>query len=133
MVATTSSASVPNSIGPAESAWLQAISRGNDAQRDLMLADCVLVHGPVGNIHDREEFLRYNLTMGAIASAVTTDVHVVESPGMAIVSCHQKMRVEFASDLTPFLIQAAVTRVWFSTAEGWKLGLQQLSRRQPTG
>jgi len=118
-------------IDDAEDAWLRAIQEGIDDQRELMLDDSTVVHGPVGHIHGREEFLDYNASMGAIVEAATSDVLVVEHPGMAIVACHQRMRVRMDADLTPFLIQAGVTRVWFDTAAGWKLGFQQLSRRQP--
>ncbi|MBY6685623.1 DUF4440 domain-containing protein [Rhodococcus sp. BP-149] len=118
-------------IDGAEEAWLRAIQEGTDDQRELMLDECTVVHGPVGHIHGREEFLEYNASMGAIVEAETSDVLVVEHPGVAIVSCHQRMRVRMDAELTPFLIQAGVTRVWFDTPDGWKLGFQQLSRRQP--
>ncbi|MBY4108200.1 nuclear transport factor 2 family protein [Rhodococcus fascians] len=122
---------LPHTVATAEEAWLRAILLGSEEQRELMLDDCVVVHGPVGFIHGREVFLEYNSTMGAIVEAEASDVHVVEHPGVAIVSCHQKMRVEMATGRTPFLIQAGVTRVWFRSADGLKLGFQQLSRRQP--
>jgi hypothetical protein len=121
----------PRTVDAAEQAWLRAILQGNDEQRELMLDDCSVVHGPVGYIHGREEFLDYNSTMGRVEDAGTTDVLLVEHPGVAIVSCHQRMRVRMDADLTPFLIQAGVTRVWFEGTDGWKLGFQQMSRRQP--
>jgi hypothetical protein len=125
------SADGPATVASAEAAWLAAIAGTEDAQRQLMLPDCVVVHGPVGYVHDRETFLRYNSTMGAIIAAETGEVDVREFDGQAIVTCYQKLRVEFVPDLAPFLIQAAVTRIWTWTDEGWRLRHMQLSRRQP--
>ena len=101
----------PATVAEAEDAWLVAITKGDEEQRQLMLPDCVIVHGPVGNAHERERFLAYNAS---------------------IVTCFQKMRIRRVPDLPPFLVQAVATRVWFSTDEGWRLGHMQLSRRQPS-
>ncbi|KUO09727.1 hypothetical protein [Streptomyces sp. DSM 15324] len=51
----------PDTLARAEAAWLVAITQGDDAQRALMLPDCVIVHGPVGDVHDRERFLAYDV------------------------------------------------------------------------
>jgi hypothetical protein len=120
-----------DTVAQAEAAWLVAITRGSDERRELMLSDCVVVHGPLGNVHDRERFLRYDASMGPIVEAETSEVTCLERGGRAIVTCFQKMRVRRLPDLPPFLVQAVATRVWFSTDEGWRLGHMQLSRRQP--
>lgn len=119
-------------VAEAEAAWLTAITRGDDEQRALMLPDCVIVHGPVGNVHDRESFLTYNASMGATETAETTEVTTGERGGRAVVTCYQKMNIRRVPDLPPFLVQAVATRVWFSTDAGWRLGHMQLSRRQPS-
>ncbi|MEU9168654.1 nuclear transport factor 2 family protein [Streptomyces sp. NPDC048420] len=118
-------------VSQAEAAWLVAITKGDEEQRALMLPDCVIVHGPVGNVHDREGFLAYNASMGATLEAETSEVECRERAGRAIVTCFQKMSSRRVPDLPPFLVQAVVTRVWFATDEGWRLGHMQLSRRQP--
>jgi hypothetical protein len=115
----------------AEAAWLVAITGSDEEQRGLMLPDCVVVHSPVGNVHTRERFLDYNATIGAIVAAETSEVMCLERGGRAIITCFQKMRILLSPDLPPFLVQATVTRIWFSTIEGWRLGHMQLSRRQP--
>lgn len=120
-----------DTVARAEAAWLVAITEGDEQQRALMLPDCVIVHGPVGNVHDRERFLTYNASMGATLEAGTSEVTCRESGGRAVVTCFQKMRIRRVPDLPPFLVQAVVTRVWFATDEGWRLGHMQLSRRQP--
>lgn len=110
----------PATVDEAEAAWLVAITKGDEEQRHLMLRDCVIVHGPVGNVHDHEQFLTYNASMGATETAETTEV-----------TCYQKPNIRRVPDLPPFLVQAVATRVWFSTDEGWRLGHMQLSRRRP--
>ena len=122
----------PATVAEAEDAWLVAITKGDEEQRELMLPDCVIVHGPVGNFHERERFLAYNASMGATVEAETSEVTCRERDGRAIVTCFQKMRIRRLPDLPPFLVQAVATRVWFSTDEGWRLGHMQLSRRQPS-
>lgn len=121
---------MPATVAEAETAWLVAITKGDDEQRELMLPDCVVVHGPVGNVHEPERFLGYNAFMGATVEASTSEVTCRERGGRAIVTCFQKMRIRRVPDLPPFLVQAVATRVWFSTDEGWRLGHMQLSRRQ---
>lgn len=120
-----------NTVALAEAAWLVAITKGNDEKRRLMLPDCVIVHGPAGNIHDHERFLRYDASMGPVIEAETSEVSCRERGGRAIVTCFQRMRIRRLPDLPPFLVQAVATRVWFSAGEGWRLGHMQLSRRQP--
>jgi len=122
---------MPDAVARAEAAWLAALTQGDQEQRALMLPDCVIVHGPVGNIHDRERFLAYNASMGATLEAETSEVTCQEREERAVVTCFQKMRIRRVHDLPPFLVQAVVTRVWFATDEGWRLGHMQLSRRQP--
>ncbi|MFC8519404.1 nuclear transport factor 2 family protein [Streptomyces sp. NPDC057257] len=121
----------PDAVAQAEAAWLVAITKGDEEQRALMLPDCVIVHGPVGNVHDRERFLAYNASMGATLDAETSEVTCREREGRAVVTCFQTMNIQRVPDLPPFLVQAVATRVWFSTEEGWRLGHMQLSRRQP--
>jgi hypothetical protein len=121
----------PATVAEAEDAWLVAITKGDEEQRELMLPDCVIVHGPVGNIHERDRFIAYNASMGATVEAETSEVTCRERGERAIVTCFQKMRIRRLPDLPPFLVQAVATRVWFSTDEGWRLGHMQLSRRQP--
>jgi hypothetical protein len=121
----------PATVAEAEAAWLVAITKGDEEQRELMLSDCVIVHGPVGNVHEREPFLSYNASMGPTVEAETSEVTCRERGGRAIVTCFQKMRIRRLPDLPSFLVQAVATRVWFSTDEGWRLGHMQLSRRQP--
>ncbi|WP_329224423.1 nuclear transport factor 2 family protein [Streptomyces canus] len=122
----------PAKVAEAEDAWLVAITKGDEEQRQLMLPDCVIVHGPAGNVHERESFLGHNASMGATVEAETSEVTCRERGGRAIVTCFQKMRIRCLPDLPPFLVQAVATRVWFSTDEGWRLGHMRLSRRQPS-
>ncbi|MFF4117606.1 nuclear transport factor 2 family protein [Streptomyces sp. NPDC001714] len=119
-------------VAEAEAAWLVAITRGDEEQRALMLPDCVIVHAPVGHVHDRESFLDHNASMGATLRAETSQVTCQERAGRAVVTCHQKMSIRRIPDLPPFLVQAVATRVWFATDGGWRLGHMQLSRRQPS-
>lgn len=127
----TNGARMPDTVAQAEAAWLAAITKGDEERRELMLPDCVVVHGPVGNVHGPERFLGYNASMGPTVEAETSEVTYRERGDRAIVTCFQNMRIRRSPDLAPFLVQAVATRVWFSTDEGWRLGHMQLSRRQP--
>jgi hypothetical protein len=127
----TNGVRMPDTVAQAEAAWLVAITKGDEEQHELMLPDCVVVHGPVGNVHERERFLSYNASMGPTVEAETSEVTCRERGGRAIVRCFQKMRIRRVPDLPPFLVQAVARRVWFLTDEGWRLGHMQLSRRQP--
>jgi ketosteroid isomerase-like protein len=114
----------------AEAAWLEAVTAtGTDAMRALMLPDCVVVHAAVGHIHRTEEFLQHAANMGRITQVEAFDVTVQQFAELAIVSCLQEMHVAYVPGLTPFAIQAAVTRVWVPDGAGWKLAHMQLSRR----
>ncbi|MFI6668102.1 hypothetical protein ACIBM1_24600 [Streptomyces sp. NPDC050481] len=55
----------PATVAEAEDAWLVAITKGDEEQRRLMLPDCVIVHGPVGNTHERESFPRLQRVHGS--------------------------------------------------------------------
>ncbi|KUN57990.1 hypothetical protein AQJ46_44150 [Streptomyces canus] len=122
----------PATVAEAEAEWLVAITKGDEEQRELMLPDCVIVHGPVGNVHERERFLGCNASMGPTVEAETSGVTCRVRGGRAIATCFQKMRIRRLPDLPPFLVQAVATRVWLSTDEGWRLGHMQLSRRRPS-
>ncbi|WP_329445877.1 hypothetical protein [Streptomyces canus] len=61
----------PATAAEAEAAWLVAITKGDEEQRELMLPDCVIVHGPVGNVHEWERFLGYDASTGATVETET--------------------------------------------------------------
>lgn len=80
---------IPATVAEAEAAWLVAITNGDEEKRELMLPDCVIVHGPVGNVHERERFLGCKASMGATVEAETSQVTCLERGGRAIVMCFQ--------------------------------------------
>lgn len=124
----------PATVEAAEAAWLEAMAvTGPDAMRRLMHPDCVVVHAAVGHIHGVEDFLQHSARMGRITEIEAFDVTVRRFDRVAIVSCLQEIHVAYVPDLTPFVIQAAVTRVWAPEDSGWKLAHMQLARRQPPG
>jgi hypothetical protein len=100
----TNDVPMPDTVAQAEAAWLAAITKGDEEQRQLMLPDCMIVHGPVGNVHDRERFLRYNASMGATVEASTSAATCRERGGRTIVTCLQKMRIRRVPALPPFLV-----------------------------
>jgi len=65
----------PATVAEAEDAWLVAITKGDEEQRQLRLPDCVIVHGPAGNLHERESSLGCNASMGATVEAGTSEVN----------------------------------------------------------
>ncbi|MFF7550984.1 hypothetical protein ACFZCU_46390 [Streptomyces canus] len=61
----------PATVTEVESAWLAAITKDDEEQRQLMLPDCVIVHGPVGNVDERERALGDNASMGVTVETET--------------------------------------------------------------
>jgi hypothetical protein len=128
--------SAPTTIEEAEAAWLaaQTLPDPGPALRVLMHPDCVIVHSAVGHIHGVDDWLVYAGRLGRTSQVDTFDVTVQRLGTTAVVSCLQEMRVAFVPDLAPFVIQAAVTRVWVrSPAGGWQLAHLQMARRLPPG
>ncbi|MFF8022122.1 DUF4440 domain-containing protein [Streptomyces sp. NPDC007896] len=129
-------ASAPATVEEAEAAWraAQTLPDPEPALRVLMRPDCVIVHSAVGYIHGVDDWLRYAARLGRTSQVDTHDVTVQRFGATAVVSCLQDMRVAFVPELTPFVIQAAVTRVWArSPAGGWQLAHLQMARRLPPG
>ncbi|WP_329538189.1 nuclear transport factor 2 family protein (plasmid) [Streptomyces sp. NBC_01450] len=134
--ATARPAPAPATVEEAETAWLaaQTLPDPEQAIRALLHPDCVVVHSAVGHIHGADDWLRYAGRLGRTSQVDTYDVTVQEFGGSAVVSCLQEMRVAFVPELTPFVIQAAVSRVWVEAASGgWQLAHMQLARRLPPG
>ncbi len=121
-------------IAAAEAAWLSAWGSSDRAgMRLLMHSDCLVVHGPLGHQSGPEEFLAYNKSVGPISEALVHDVVTRPLGGVIVVSCLQESRIMFVPDVTPFVIQAAVTRVWAPVAGTWLLAHMHMARRQPPG
>jgi ketosteroid isomerase-like protein len=128
--------SVPATVEDAEAAWLaaQTLPDPEPAIRALLRPDCVIVHSAVGHIHGADDWLAYARRMGRTSQVDTFDVTVQRFGTTAVVSCLQEMRVAYVPDLPPFVVQAAVTRVWVRSPEGgWQLAHLQLARRLPPG
>jgi hypothetical protein len=129
-------ASAPATVEEAEAAWLaaQTLPDPEPALRALMHSDCVIVHSAVGHIHGVDDWLRYAARLGRTSQVDSHDVTVQRFGTTAVVSCLQEMRVAFVPELTPFVIQAAVTRVWVAAESGgWQLAHLQMARRLPPG
>ncbi|WP_432181548.1 DUF4440 domain-containing protein [Streptomyces sp. NBC_00063] len=126
----------PTTVEEAEAAWLaaQTLSDPERTLRELMHPDCVVVHAAVGHIHGVDDFLAY---AGRLGRTDRVDVHAMNVRHFAntsVVSCLQEMRIAFVPELTPFVIQAAVTRMWVKDQEGvLRLAHMQLARRLPPG
>ena len=126
----------PATVEEAEAAWLaaQTLPDPEQAIRALLHPDCVVVHSAVGHIHGADDWLRYAARLGRTSQVDTYDVTVQRFGTTAVVSCLQEMRVAFVPELTPFVIQAAVSRVWVEAASGgWRLAHLQMARRLPPG
>ncbi|MCX4641958.1 MULTISPECIES: nuclear transport factor 2 family protein [unclassified Streptomyces] len=126
----------PATIEEAERAWLAAQTAPDleERLRALMHPDCIVVHAAVGHQHGVDTFLRYAAQRGHTGQVKTYDETVRHFGATAVVSCLQEMQVAFVPELAPFVIQAAVTRVWVAADEGgWKLAHMQMARRLPPG
>ncbi|MFJ9243861.1 nuclear transport factor 2 family protein [Streptomyces sp. NPDC101776] len=130
------STSAPATVEEAEAAWLaaQTLPEPEPALRALLHPSCVIVHSAVGHIHGVDDWLRYAARLGHTSQVDTHDVTVQHFGTTAVVSCLQEMWVAFVPELAPFVIQAAVTRVWTrSPSGGWQLAHLQMARRLPPG
>ncbi|MFF5301962.1 nuclear transport factor 2 family protein [Streptomyces sp. NPDC013161] len=132
--ATDRSDDAPATVEGAEAAWLaaQTLPEPEPAIRALLHPDCLVVHSAVGHIHGAEEWLVYAKRLGRTSRVDTYDVTVQRFGTTAVVSCLQEMWVAFVPGSAPFVIQAAVSRVWVrSPSGGWQLAHLQLARRLP--
>lgn len=126
----------PATVEEAEAAWLaaQTLPDPEPAIRALLHPDCVIVHSAVGHIHGVDDWLRYAARLGRTSQVDIYDVTVQRFGTTAVISCLQEMRVAFVPELTPFVIQAAVSRVWVAAEPGgWQLVHLQMARRLPPG
>lgn len=124
----------PATVEEAEAAWLTALTLADPEPgvRALAHPECVFVHGPVGHIHRLNDWVPYAKRVGRTHQVDTYDVTVQRFGTTAVVSCLQEMRVAFLPELTPFVIQVAVSRVWMEFPEhGWQLMHLQMARRLP--
>ena len=121
-------------IEEAEAAWLDALtSPTTDAMEALLHPDFLAVHGPVGYMHDMRQMLAGAAARGPAHAVQMIDVRTRHFGDTVIVSCLQEMHVAFEPNLPPFVIQAAVTRVWVQSDDGWQLAHLQMARRFPPG
>ncbi|MEV7976792.1 nuclear transport factor 2 family protein [Streptomyces sp. NPDC086519] len=124
----------PTTVDDAEAALLKALLAPTaEPLRELLHPQFVVVHSPVGLIHDKEQFLTDTAkrpTPHGIKILTSTVRHF---PGMATVSCLQEMLIPFVPDTPPFAIQQAVSRVWVRADDGWQLAHLQMARRLPPG
>jgi ketosteroid isomerase-like protein len=118
----------------AETAWADAFGAPTtDQLRSLLHPKFIAVHGPLGNIHDVEQFMAEVRGRPRPTSLTVIEPVVREFGDMATVSCLQEYGVPFAAGLPPFVIQAAVTRVWVRADGAWRLAHLQMARRMPPG
>ncbi|MFF0222885.1 nuclear transport factor 2 family protein [Streptomyces sp. NPDC004629] len=122
------------SVDAAEAAWLAALTApSGDATAALLHKEFVAIHGPTGLIQDRETFLAGLEGRPPTLEATTLQTTRREFTDTVIVSSLQQLSIPFVPDAPPFVVQAAVTRVWVRHDEGWLLGHLQMSRRFPPG
>lgn len=124
----------PSTVDDAEAAWLTALS---SPDRELLAAlvhsDFIAVHGPTGQIQERDSFLTDSAKRPPAQRIEILESTVRYFGDTATVSCIQEMRVPFVPDAPGFAIQAAVTRVWVRSEDGWQLAHLQMARRIPPG
>ncbi|MGY4711510.1 nuclear transport factor 2 family protein [Mycolicibacterium sp. CBM1] len=121
-------------IEEAEAQWAAAFTaETTEPLRALLHPDFVAVHGPLGNIHDAREFIAEAQGRPRPVDLVVIGPVVREFGAMATVSCLQQFGVHLAAGLPPFVIQAAVTRVWVREDDVWWLAHLQMARRMPPG
>lgn len=91
------------------------------------------MHSAVGRIDGEDALLEHTARMGRITGIEAFDVTVQRFGQVAIVSCLQEMHIVYIPDLTPFVVQAAITRAWVPDGDGRLLAHMQLARRQLPG
>jgi hypothetical protein len=121
-------------IDEAEAAWLTAFTATTTHDMSLLLhPQFVAVHGPIGHIHNAEEFIADANTRPRPTHVTVLNATVRDLGDTATVSCIQQFEVPFVPDAPPFVIQAAATRVWVQDEGRWQLAHLQMARRLPPG
>ena len=121
-------------IDEAEAAWVESFTAPTtEPMRLLLHPQFIAVHGPVGHIQDAEQFIA---DANARPRPIRTEIlgpTVRKFGDVATVSCIQETHAPFAPGLPPFVIQAAVSRVWVRDDDRWQLAHLQMARRMPPG
>jgi uncharacterized protein DUF4440 len=121
-------------IDEAEAAFVHAFTaRTVEPMRLLLHPDFTAVHGPLGQIHNAEQFIADSSARPKPGHIQIVQSTVRDFGDMATVSCIQQFDVPFAPDVPPFALQAAATRVWVLREGGWLLAHLQMARRLPPG
>jgi hypothetical protein len=122
-----------STIDDAEAAWHAALTAPNsdEAMRALLHPDFLVVHGPVGHVHDVDQLLAGANARGPADKVDMLDVRVRGFGETTIVTCIQEMHVAMQPGIPPFVIQASVTRVWVRAGDGFRLAHLQMARRFP--
>jgi uncharacterized protein DUF4440 len=125
--------SLPVNVGGAERAWAAAfVADTTDDMRALLHPDFVAVHGPAGHIRTGDLFLADADARPRPISVQMLTPTVHEFGDTATVGCIQQLEIPFIAEAAPFILQAAVTRVWIRSDQHWKLAHLQMSPRTPT-
>ncbi|OBJ99956.1 nuclear transport factor 2 family protein [Mycobacterium sp. 1245852.3] len=120
------------SIEEAEATWAEAFTaETTEDMRVLLHPEFVAVHSPVGHIHNAEEFIADSNARPRPTRLQVLTPTVRDFGATATVSCIQQFDVNFVPGVPPFVIQAAVTRVWVRHDQQWLLAHLQMARRMP--
>ena len=106
---------------------------GGDLMRHLLHPDFIAVHGPTGKIQGAEEFLTESASRPPNRDPQVLESTMRQIGDVVTTSGIEEYRIAFVPDATPFVIQAAVSRVWLRGVEGWKLIHLQMARRNVPG
>lgn len=123
---------VLSGVDAAEVAWGEAsLASTVEEMRPLLHPEFVAVHGPMGQFQGAEEFIADAAARPRPLEVTVLSSAIREINDTATVSCIQEMRIPFAPDVPPFVIQATVTRVWVSDEGHRPLARLQMARRMP--
>ncbi|OBJ08848.1 nuclear transport factor 2 family protein [Mycobacterium sp. 1465703.0] len=121
-------------IEEAEAAWIESLTEPTtERMRQLVHPEFIAVHGPTGQIQGAERFLADTAARPGPRHVQIVDSTVRVLGDTATVSCIEEYRAQFVPDAPPFVIQAAVSRVWIRQGGQWLLAHLQMARRVTPG
>ncbi len=120
-------AATADEVTRAEKAWATAVTKGDLAALDRLLADGLIYTHSSGVIEDKSAYLG-KLKAGTLKyESIEHEGVVVKAYGESAV-LHCKARMKGVSDGQPFNTYAVMTHVWVRQGGVWRLAAHQSTR-----
>ncbi len=121
------SAAVQDEVAQAEKAWASAVTKGDFASLDKLLASDLIYTHSSGLVEDRATYFG-NLKSGALKyEGLNEEGVTVKAYGNAAI-VHAKAKMNGINAGQPFNVSAVLIHVWVKQGGSWKLAAHQATR-----